>query len=104
MGREATLAVSGARASVAEALRAHASVVCLQRPSLPTGRLNKLILQSFLPEDKKETNKTSYAQEVCRSFECHREEDPQNSEVPNEDSILLTTSARKLFGEVKDAG
>ena len=35
MGREATRAVSGGRPSVAEALRAHASVICLQHPSLP---------------------------------------------------------------------
>ena len=34
MGREATRAVSGGRPSVAEALRAHASVICLQHPSL----------------------------------------------------------------------
>ena len=36
MGREATRSVSGGRPSVAEALRTHASVICLQRPSLPT--------------------------------------------------------------------
>ena len=41
MGREATHAVNGGRPSVAEALRAHASVIRLQRPSLPTVRLNK---------------------------------------------------------------
>ena len=35
MGREATRAVSRGRPSVAEALRAHASVMCLQHPSLP---------------------------------------------------------------------
>ena len=35
MGREATRAVSGGRPSVAEALRAHASVIRLQHPSLP---------------------------------------------------------------------
>ena len=34
-------AVSGGRPSVAEALRAHASVICLQHPSLPTGWLKK---------------------------------------------------------------
>ena len=33
--------MSGGRPSVAEALRAHASVICLQHPSLPTARLNK---------------------------------------------------------------
>ena len=31
MGREATRAVSGGRPSVAEALRVHASVICLQK-------------------------------------------------------------------------
>ena len=31
----------GGRPGVAEALRAHASVICLQHPSLPTARLNK---------------------------------------------------------------
>ena len=35
VGREATRAVSEGRPSVAEALRAHASVICLQHPSLP---------------------------------------------------------------------
>ena len=35
MGREATRAVTGGRPSVAEALRAHTSVICLQHPSLP---------------------------------------------------------------------
>jgi len=33
--REATRAVSGGRPRVAEALRDHASVICLQHPSLP---------------------------------------------------------------------
>ena len=31
----------GGRPSVAETLRAHASVICLQRPFLPTAPLNK---------------------------------------------------------------
>ena len=35
VGREDTRTVSGGRPSVAEALRAHASVICLQHPSLP---------------------------------------------------------------------
>ena len=35
MGREDTRALSGGKPSVAKALRAHASVICLQRPSLP---------------------------------------------------------------------
>ena len=41
MGREATRAVSGGRPSVAEALRAHASVNCLQHPSLPPHSVNE---------------------------------------------------------------
>ena len=36
VGREATCTVSGDRPSVAEALQAHASVICLQHPSLPS--------------------------------------------------------------------
>ena len=36
VGREATRAVSGGRPSVAEALRAHISVICLQHPAHPT--------------------------------------------------------------------
>ena len=41
MGREGAYAMSGGSPSVAEALWAHACVICLQRPSLPTVRLNK---------------------------------------------------------------
>ena len=44
MGMEGTGAMSRGRPSVAEALQAHASVICLQRPSLPTARLNNLNL------------------------------------------------------------
>ena len=40
-GQGGTRVMSGDRPSVAETLRAHASVICLQRPSLPTARLNK---------------------------------------------------------------
>ena len=32
--------MSGGGPNVAEALQAHTSVICLQRPSLPTARLN----------------------------------------------------------------
>ena len=39
--REITHALSRGKPSVAETLQAHASVICLQRPSLPTVRLNK---------------------------------------------------------------
>ena len=40
VGREVTRAVSGGRPSVAEALRAHASVICLQHPDRKSTRLN----------------------------------------------------------------
>ena len=40
-GKEGYMCHERGRPSVAEALRVHASVICLQRPSLPTGRLNK---------------------------------------------------------------
>ena len=45
MGREATRAVSGGRPSVAEALRARASLIYLQRPSLPTAQLKQVSLK-----------------------------------------------------------
>ena len=41
VGREGARAVSRGRPSVTEALQAHASVICLQLPSLPTVRLNR---------------------------------------------------------------
>ena len=56
------------RPSVAEALRAHASVICLQRPSLPTARLNKCALKKkkkvsttapFVSGQKSDTEETS---------------------------------------------
>ena len=43
MGRVATRAVSRGRPSVAEALRANASVICLQRPSLPPHSVNEQV-------------------------------------------------------------
>ena len=43
VGREATRAVSEGRPSVAEALRAHASVICLQHPSLPPHSANEKV-------------------------------------------------------------
>ena len=72
MGREATRAVSGGRPSVAEALRAHASVICLQHPSLPPhstaeqvslNKIKKKIVSSTVPfvsgrePDTEETSK-----------------------------------------------
>ena len=72
MGREATHAVSGGRPSVAEALRAHASVICLQHPSLPSHsaaeqvslkKIKKKIVSSTVPfvsgrePDTEETSK-----------------------------------------------
>ena len=72
MGREATRAVSGGRPSVAEALQAHASVICLQHPSLPPhsateqvslNKIKKKIVSSTVPfvsgwePDTEETSK-----------------------------------------------
>ena len=50
---------------MAEALRAHASVICLQRTSLPTARLNKGALKKvsttapFVSGQKSDTEETS---------------------------------------------
>ena len=55
MGREATRAVSGGRPSVAEALRAHASVICLQHPALPPHSVTE---QVSLKKKKKKVSST----------------------------------------------
>ena len=71
MGRDATRTVNRGRPSVAEALRAHASVICLQHASLPPHgaaeqvRINKIkkIVSSTVPfvsgrePDTEETSK-----------------------------------------------
>ena len=64
-----TCAVSRGRPSVAEALQAHASLIYLQRPSLPTARLNKWALKKkkkkvsttapFVSGRKSDTEETS---------------------------------------------
>ena len=60
--------MSRGRPSVAEALRVHASVFCLQRPSLITARLSKLALKKkkkvftttpFVSGQKSDTEETS---------------------------------------------
>ena len=55
MGREATHAVSAGRPSVAEALQAHASVICLQHPSLPPHSATE---QVSLKKKKKKVSST----------------------------------------------
>lgn len=55
MDREATRAVSGGRPRVAEALRAHASVICLQHPSLPPHSATE---QVSLKKKKKKVSST----------------------------------------------
>ena len=55
MGREATGAVSGGRPSVAEALRAHTSVIRLQLPSLPPHSATE---QVSLKKKKKKVSST----------------------------------------------
>ena len=55
MGREATHAVSEGRPSVAEALRAHASVICLQHASLPPHSATE---QVSLDKKKKKVSST----------------------------------------------
>ena len=70
MGREATCAVFGGRSSVAEALRAHASVICLQHPSLPPPSATEQVSQKkkkkkvsttvpFVSGQKSDTEETS---------------------------------------------
>ena len=56
MDREATRAVSGGRPRVAEALRAHASVICLQHSSLPPHSATE---QVSLKKKKKEKKVSS---------------------------------------------
>ena len=53
VGREATRAVSGGRPSVAEALRAHASVICLQHPSLAPHSAAKQVSLNLKKKKKK---------------------------------------------------
>ena len=63
-------AVSGGRPSVAEALRAHASVICLQHPSLPPhsaaeqvslNKIKKIVSSTvpFVSEREPDTEETS---------------------------------------------
>lgn len=60
-----------------------------------------LILQSFPPQDRKETEEIPYAQEIYKFPECRKERRSLKTEVTNEDPILLTASLRKLFGSMQ---
>ena len=61
MGREGTCAVSRGRPSVAETLRARASVICLQHPSLPT--VETVFKDGVLKEQPVETTLDVYMSE-----------------------------------------
>ena len=88
MGREATCAVSGGRPSVAEALRAHASVICLQHPSLPPHSateqvsLNKIKKNSVLHRP------------LCVRAGTRRRRDQQTEEAITEGNALEATDNR----------
>lgn len=62
-----------------------------------------LILQSFPPQDRKETEKMPYAQEIYKLPECRKERRSPKTEVTNEDPIFLTISLRKPFGSMQIA-
>ena len=65
MGKEATRAVSGGRPSVAEALRAHANVICLQNPSLHPHIVTEQVSQIKKKKRKeKQTNKQKVSSTV----------------------------------------
>ena len=76
--------MSGGRPSVAEALRVHASVICLQHPSLPslpTARLNK---EKKYSSTHQNTDTSFPNQETLTSHlykPTHCEEMPQQKEL-----------------------
>ena len=74
MGREATRAVSGGRPSVAEALRAHASVICLQHPPLPP--LNATEQVSLLKKKKIKSSIIPLISTFITYYFAKKKEDP----------------------------
>ena len=68
MGREDTRALSGGKPSVAKALRAHASVICLQRPSLPPHSVTEQVSL------KKKKKKSVHHRPLCVRAEPDTEE------------------------------
>ena len=85
MGREATRAVSGGRPSVAEALRAHASVICLQHPSLPPHSATEQV----------SLKKKSFPHcPLCVRAEARHWRDQQTEEVITEGNALEATGNR----------
>ena len=74
------------RPSVAEALRAHASVICLQRPSLPTARLNKCAL--------KKKKKSVHHCSLCVRAKIRHRRHQQTEEAITEGTALEATCNR----------
>ena len=88
MGREATRAVSGGRPSVAEALRAHASVICLQHPSLPPHSATE---QVSLTKQKKNS---VLNRPLCVRAETRHWRDQQTEEAITQGNALEATGHR----------
>ena len=85
MGREATRAVSGGRPSVAEALRAHASVICLQHPSLPPHSATEQVSLK---------KKKVLHRPLCVRVETRHRRDQQTEEAITEGTALEATGNR----------
>ena len=88
VGREATRTVSGGRPRVAEALRAHASVICLQHPSLPPHSATE---QVSLKRKKK---KSVLHHPLCIRAETRHRRVQQTEEAITEGTALEATGNR----------
>ena len=86
MGREATRTVSGGRPSVAEAVQARASVICLQHPSLPPHSATEQVSL------KKE--KSVLHHPPCVRAETRHQRDQQTEEAITEGIALQATGHR----------
>ena len=86
VGGEATCAMSRGRPSVAEALQAHASLIYLQCPSLPTARLNKWAL--------KKKKKGVHHRPLCMRVEIRYWRDQQTEDTITEGTSLEATGNR----------
>ena len=82
-GQEGYMHREGDRPSVAEALQAHASVICLQHPSLPTAWLNKWALKK----------KSVHHRPLCIRVEIRHWRD-QQTEAITEGTTLEATGNR----------
>ena len=80
MGRVATRTVSRGRPSVAEALLAHASVICLQHPSLPPHSATE---QVSLKKKKKVSSTVPFVSgRKPDTEETSKQKKPQQRETP----------------------